>query len=61
MWVCTYIEMVIWVYTGEVNSKRVREQYLKAVLRQDIAYFDTVGSGEVATRITSDTRMFRIH
>ena len=48
--------MYIWVYTGEVNAKRVRERYLQAVLRQDIAFFDNVGAGEVATRIQTDTR-----
>ncbi|SRR6266576_7343402 len=48
--------MLVWTYTGEVNAKRVREKYLQAVLRQDIAFFDTVGAGEVATRIQTDTR-----
>ena len=48
--------MSIWVYTGEVNAKRIRERYLQAVLRQDIAFFDKVGAGEVATRIQTDTR-----
>ena len=56
MFVCTYTYMVVWVYTGEVNAKRLREAYLRAVLRQDIAYFDNVGAGEVATRIQTDTR-----
>lgn len=55
--VCTYIYMYFWVYTGEVNAKRTREEYLRAVLHQDIAYFDNIGAGEVATRIQSDTRM----
>lgn len=48
--------MMAWTYTGEVNAKRIRESYLKAVLRQDIAYFDTIGAGEIATRIQTDTR-----
>lgn len=48
--------MYIWVHTGEVNAKRIRERYLKAVLRQDIAFFDHIGPGEVATRIQTDTR-----
>ena len=48
--------MNIWVHTGEVNAKRIRERYLQAVLRQDIAFFDNVGAGEVATRIQTDTR-----
>lgn len=41
---------------GEVLAKRVRENYLKAVLRQEIAFFDNVGAGEIATRIQTDTR-----
>ena len=54
--VSTYLYMCIWVYTGEVNAKRIREKYLQAILRQDVAYFDKVGAGEVATRIQTDTR-----
>ncbi|KAH9941048.1 multidrug resistance protein 1 [Amylocystis lapponica] len=57
MFVCTYTYMTIWVYTGEVNAKRIRERYLQAVLRQDIAFFDNVGAGEVATRIQTDTHL----
>ena len=58
IFVCTFVYMYIWVYTGEVNAKRIREKYLRAVLRQDIAFFDKVGAGEVATRIQTDTRQF---
>lgn len=50
--------MYAWVYTGEIGTKRLREKYLQAVLRQDVAYFDNVGAGEVATRIQRDTRTF---
>ncbi|CAE6466675.1 unnamed protein product [Rhizoctonia solani] len=57
MFVCTFIYMYFWIYTGEVNSKRIRERYLQAVLRQDIAYFDNLGAGEVATRIQTDTHL----
>ena len=56
-WGTTYIYMAIWALTGERNAKRIRENYLRAILRQDIAYFETSGgAGEVATRIQSDTR-----
>jgi len=60
MFACTYLYMFVWVYTGEINAKRTRERYLNAVLHQDIAYFDSVGAGEVATRIQTDTREFLI-
>ncbi|CAG8615099.1 18837_t:CDS:2, partial [Gigaspora rosea] len=54
VFVFTYISVVTWVYTGERISRQIREQYLRAVLRQNIAYFDKYGSGEVTTRINSD-------
>ena len=54
---CTYFSMCTWVYTAAVAARRIRERYLTAILRQDIAYFDNVGSGEVTTRIQTDTRM----
>ncbi|KAJ6605662.1 P-loop containing nucleoside triphosphate hydrolase protein [Mycena sp. CBHHK59/15] len=57
MFLCTYIYMYFFVYTGEINAKRIRERYLKAVLRQDIQFFDKVGAGEVATRIQTDTHL----
>ncbi|KAJ3989819.1 P-loop containing nucleoside triphosphate hydrolase protein [Lentinula detonsa] len=57
MFVCTYVYMYIWTYTGEINAKRIRERYLQAVLRQDIQFFDKVGAGEVATRIQTDTHL----
>ncbi|KAL1745562.1 P-loop containing nucleoside triphosphate hydrolase protein [Schizophyllum fasciatum] len=57
VFVITYYYMLAWTYTGEVNAKRLREEYLKATLRQDIAYFDRVGAGEIATRIQTDTHM----
>ncbi|KAG5638718.1 hypothetical protein H0H81_010701 [Sphagnurus paluster] len=57
MFVCTYVYMYVWVYTGEVNAKRIREKYLQAVLRQDIQFFDSVGAGEIATRIQTDTHL----
>ncbi|KAG8904330.1 GTPase-activating protein, partial [Tulasnella sp. 417] len=53
----THAFMFIWTYTGEVNSKRIREHYLRAVLRQDIAFFDNLGPGEVTTRIQTDTHL----
>ncbi|KAJ7366944.1 P-loop containing nucleoside triphosphate hydrolase protein [Mycena albidolilacea] len=57
MFVCTYTYMYMFVYTAEVNAKRIRERYLQAVLRQDIEFFDKVGAGEVATRIQTDTHL----
>jgi ATP-binding cassette subfamily B (MDR/TAP) protein 1 len=51
--------MAIFVYTSEKQCHKIRKEYLKAVMRQNIAWFDTVGAGEVSTRITSDTLLIQ--
>lgn len=35
-------------------AKRIRTAYLDALLKQNIAFFDALGAGEIATRITAD-------
>ncbi|RHZ65785.1 hypothetical protein Glove_311g54 [Diversispora epigaea] len=55
----TYIYMAAWVYTGERITRKIREKYLRAILRQNIAYFDKIGAGEIATRITADTHLIQ--
>ena len=60
MFVTTYIYMVTWIRTSEVAAKRLREQYLRSILRQDVAFFDNVGAGEVATRIQTDTHLVHL-
>jgi ATP-binding cassette, subfamily B (MDR/TAP), member 1 len=50
-----YVSTVGFMYVGEVCTTRIRDQYLKALLRQNIAYFDYLGAGEITTRITADT------
>lgn len=45
------------IYTGEHITGKIREQYLAAILRQNIAFFDKLGAGEITTRITADTNL----
>ena len=52
-----YICTVGFIYTGEHIAGKIREQYLAAILRQNIAYFDKLGAGEITTRITADTNL----
>ena len=52
-----YISTVGFIYTGEHISGKIRAHYLKACMRQNIGFFDKLGSGEVTTRITADTNL----
>ena len=52
-----YICTAGFIYTGEHIAQKIREQYLAAILRQNIAFFDKLGAGEITTRITADTNL----
>ncbi|KAL8997483.1 MAG: hypothetical protein Q9169_003263 [Polycauliona sp. 2 TL-2023] len=55
--VLIYTCTVGFIYTGEHITQKIREQYLAAILRQNIAFFDKLGAGEITTRITADTNL----
>ncbi|PSN72677.1 hypothetical protein BS50DRAFT_568263 [Corynespora cassiicola Philippines] len=57
--VTCYIATVGFIRTGIVLSSRIREKYLAAVLRQNIAFFDNMGAGEITTHITADANLIR--
>lgn len=48
-------EVACWMHTGERQAAKMRLAYLRSMLDQDIALFDTEAStGEVIAAITSD-------
>jgi ATP-binding cassette, subfamily B (MDR/TAP), member 1 len=44
---------------GEHITLRIREKYLEAVLRQDIAFFDKIQSGEIAASVSKDVNLIQ--
>jgi ATP-binding cassette subfamily B (MDR/TAP) protein 1 len=54
-----YISTAGFMMTGEKITQRLREKYLAAVLRQNMAFFDVLGAGEITTRITADTDLIQ--
>ncbi|GBG74818.1 hypothetical protein CBR_g19330 [Chara braunii] len=54
--VAGFLEMNCWMMTGERQSGRIRERYLKAILRQNVGFFDKeTTTGEVIERMWGDT------
>lgn len=48
-------EITCWRMVGERSAQRIRTEYLRAVLRQDIGFFDTeVSTGDIMHGISSD-------
>ncbi|KAG9450636.1 hypothetical protein H6P81_010601 [Aristolochia fimbriata] len=56
-WVASFFEGFCWTRTGERQAARTRARYLKAVLRQDVGYFDLqeANTSEVVTSVSNDT------
>ncbi|KAF2103362.1 P-loop containing nucleoside triphosphate hydrolase protein [Rhizodiscina lignyota] len=54
-----FLSTALFTSIGEHITIRTRENYLKAILRQNIAYFENVGAGEVSTRISSDINLIQ--
>ncbi|KNE72787.1 hypothetical protein AMAG_17115 [Allomyces macrogynus ATCC 38327] len=53
--VLSYAQMALWKWAGESQTFKVKKAYLQALLRQEIAYYDTTKRGELTSRINSDT------
>ena len=57
--VLIYVSTFLCIYTGEHITSKIRQEYLRAILRQNIGFFDKLGAGEVTTRITADTNLIQ--
>ncbi|PIA36654.1 hypothetical protein AQUCO_03300102v1 [Aquilegia coerulea] len=54
--IASFFEMACWMITGERQASRIRNLYLKTILRQDVAFFDKeTNTGEVVGRMSGDT------
>ncbi|PON33800.1 ABC transporter [Parasponia andersonii] len=54
--IASFLQVSCWMVTGERQATRIRGLYLKTILRQDIAFFDTeTTTGEVIGRMSGDT------
>ncbi|KAK1355355.1 hypothetical protein POM88_048611 [Heracleum sosnowskyi] len=54
--VLQHFHVACWNITGERQDAHIRNLYLKAILRQDVAFFDIgTRTGEVVERLSADT------
>ncbi|CAI2169154.1 2825_t:CDS:10 [Funneliformis geosporum] len=55
----SYLQMSLWMISGERQAKKVRQMYYAAILRQDIAFFDKMSTGNITNRISSDSDLYQ--
>ncbi|CAI9763225.1 unnamed protein product [Fraxinus pennsylvanica] len=55
-WLACFLEGFCWTRTAERQASRLRARYLKAVMRQDVGYFDlhVTSTAEVITSVSND-------
>ncbi|KAI9012502.1 putative ABC transporter protein [Phycomyces nitens] len=54
-----YAANASWVLTGENQTRRIRQAYVHAILRQDMGWFDKAGDGSLNTRLATDTQLIQ--
>ncbi|CAH1437660.1 unnamed protein product [Lactuca virosa] len=56
-WIACFVEGYCWARTAERQASKLRSNYLKAVLRQEVAYFDlnVTSTAEIITSVSSDS------
>ncbi|KAL9427433.1 hypothetical protein AB3S75_029592 [Citrus x aurantiifolia] len=56
-WIAAFLEAYCWTRTGERQATRMRAIYLKAILRQDVGYFDlhVTSTAEIISSVSNDT------
>ncbi|KAI9324029.1 ABC transporter type 1, transmembrane domain-containing protein [Zopfochytrium polystomum] len=59
MLVAGYFSQCLWVLTGENQTRKIRELYLQAILRQDMGWFDKAEEGSLTTRLAQDTQLIQ--
>ncbi|KAL0085182.1 P-loop containing nucleoside triphosphate hydrolase protein [Phycomyces blakesleeanus] len=57
--VAAYIARACWIFTGENQTRRIRQKYMHSILRQDMSWFDKAGDGSLTTRLASDTQLIQ--
>ncbi|KAI8149541.1 P-loop containing nucleoside triphosphate hydrolase protein [Fennellomyces sp. T-0311] len=57
--VAAYVAQSFWIITGENQTRRIRQSYVHAILRQDLGWFDKSEEGSLTTRLAADTQLIQ--
>ena len=53
--VASYGQLCFWMIAGQRQATRMRHEYFRAILRQEIGWFDSNPTGALTSRIITDT------
>ena len=55
-WIASWIGSTFSMVSAARQAKVIKKEYFRAILRQEIAYFDTVDPAAVAQQLTEETK-----
>jgi len=50
--ICAYFRTSMFVLVGQSQANKIRKEYVRAILRQEIGWYDGKLSGELTTRLS---------
>jgi ATP-binding cassette subfamily B (MDR/TAP) protein 1 len=53
--VSSTVQLTMWSMAGERQTQKLRESYVRAILSQEIGYFDTCGAAALSTKVADLT------
>ncbi|OMH80546.1 Multidrug resistance protein 1 [Zancudomyces culisetae] len=59
LYVVSYATYLCWNATAAKQAKRMREAYYRAIMSQEIEWFDSVNTGDLTTRMSSDISLIQ--
>ena len=51
-----FVVLTLLKYTGQKQATRLRTAYLKAIIRQEMGFFDIMDPGELSSRVETDCK-----
>ncbi len=56
---CSYLELALFMNAAENQAGRFRQEYLKALMRQEVAWHDKQKAGDLTVQLTEEVRKFQ--
>ncbi|QKX57423.1 uncharacterized protein TRUGW13939_04535 [Talaromyces rugulosus] len=57
--VSTFVSIFCWMASGEQITRRIRLKYMRAVISQDMGFFDELGTGKIIEKLTKDMNVIQ--
>ena len=58
-WACAWTAATMSMITASRQAKRMKKDYFKSILRQDVGFYDTVDAAVISQQLTDETKIIQ--